>query len=48
MIDIDHFKKVNDEFGDGAGDQILASLARRCRDSIRHVEIQAVMGAKNS
>jgi diguanylate cyclase (GGDEF)-like protein len=34
MIDIDHFKQVNDTFGHLAGDRILAGLADRLQDII--------------
>jgi two-component system, cell cycle response regulator len=37
-LDLDHFKDVNDTYGHGAGDQVLAELARRIRSIIREVD----------
>ena len=46
MIDIDHFKAVNDSFGHAAGDMILASVADCCRRHVRSIDILARFGGE--
>jgi diguanylate cyclase (GGDEF)-like protein/PAS domain S-box-containing protein len=44
ILDLDHFKEVNDTLGHDRGDQLLAQTAKRIQDSLREVDIVARMG----
>lgn len=35
MVDIDHFKTINDTYGHAAGDTVLQSVARQCQFGLR-------------
>lgn len=44
MIDVDHFKTLNDSLGHVAGDEIIAGIARKISQSIRNVDFAARFG----
>ncbi|MCF4167437.1 GGDEF domain-containing protein [Zavarzinia compransoris] len=46
MIDIDHFKAVNDRYGHAVGDHVLRTVAERCRVTIRIGDLIARMGGE--
>ena len=44
MLDIDHFKKVNDSLGHHVGDQLLQAVSQRLRESLRESDIVGRLG----
>lgn len=46
LIDIDHFKHINDEFGHLFGDTVLQELARHLQKNLRHEDFLARWGGE--
>ncbi|MBB3425808.1 MULTISPECIES: diguanylate cyclase [Rhizobium] len=46
MLDIDHFKKINDSWGHSFGDTVLARLADVIRQTVRKTDIAARYGGE--
>lgn len=46
MVDFDHFKRVNDNFGHHVGDQVLCAAVERIQDSIRGIDVLCRWGGE--
>ena len=46
LIDIDHFKKFNDSFGHGVGDQVLRLMAKVLQERVREIDLPARYGGE--
>lgn len=46
MIDIDYFKNYNDTYGHGAGDKLLADIARTIANNVRDIDLVVRYGGE--
>ena len=46
MMDIDHFKSINDNYGHPVGDKVLKDLVDTCKDTLRSTDIFGRLGGE--
>lgn len=46
MADLDHFKRINDEFGHNVGDEVLKTIAAIIKDSVRGYDVVGRYGGE--
>lgn len=46
MLDIDHFKRINDKYGHHGGDQVLQIFAEACQEVIRSTDAMGRVGGE--
>jgi len=46
MLDVDHFKQINDIHGHPIGDHVLREFAKRCKSSVREIDLVGRYGGE--
>ncbi|MFN3580312.1 MAG: GGDEF domain-containing protein [Pseudomonas sp.] len=46
VVDLDHFKQINDQYGHDLGDQVLRQVAKLFVDTLRHSDIVGRFGGE--
>lgn len=46
MLDVDHFKFINDNYGHDAGDEVLRKLGKVCGETLREVDVVGRIGGE--
>lgn len=46
MLDLDHFKQINDQYGHPIGDQVLREFGSRCMQSVREADLVGRYGGE--
>ncbi len=46
VLDVDHFKRINDAYGHPAGDQVIKAVANALMDSVRPMDFVARIGGE--
>jgi diguanylate cyclase (GGDEF)-like protein/PAS domain S-box-containing protein len=46
MLDIDHFKRINDQYGHGVGDGVLQELCKRIKVRLRRTDVFCRLGGE--
>ena len=46
VLDIDHFKQINDTYGHAAGDEVLREFSRRVRKAVRGIDLACRLGGE--
>lgn len=46
MLDLDHFKRINDHFGHHAGDEVLCAAVEKMQDSVRGLDVLCRWGGE--
>jgi len=46
LLDLDHFKNINDNYGHQTGDQVLQEFAKRCKNLVREIDLVGRYGGE--
>lgn len=46
LVDLDHFKEINDTFGHAEGDEVLRNFANACRQAVRSTDLVGRYGGE--